>query len=89
MSDADAGANEDPDMTTVTLKIPQAFLDDLDATWRAEDFPSRSEFMRWTLRDAVKHPTFSRKGGRTSPSANTSWRLERRKPTVATRSGRV
>jgi len=62
MSDADAGATEDPDMTTVTLKIPQAFLDDLDATWRAEDFPSRSEFIRWALRDAVKHPSFSRKG---------------------------
>lgn len=62
MSDADAGANEDPNMTTITLKIPEAFLDDLDATWRAEDFPSRSEFIRWALRDAVKHPTFSRKG---------------------------
>ncbi|WP_240729932.1 ribbon-helix-helix domain-containing protein [Halalkalirubrum salinum] len=33
-------------MTTITLKIPQAFLDDLDATWRAENFPSRSEFIR-------------------------------------------
>src|SRR6056297_1054556 len=62
MSDADAGAADDPNMTTITLKIPEAFLDDLDATWRAEDFPSRSEFIRWALRDAVKHPTFSRKG---------------------------
>jgi Arc/MetJ-type ribon-helix-helix transcriptional regulator len=62
MSDADAGANDDPNMTTITLKIPEAFLDDLDATWRAEDFPSRSEFIRWALRDAVKHPSFSRKG---------------------------
>lgn len=62
MSDAGAGANDDPNMTTITLKIPQAFLDDLDATWRAEDFPSRSEFIRWALRDAVKHPSFSRKG---------------------------
>ncbi|PSP92827.1 CopG family transcriptional regulator [Halobacteriales archaeon QS_4_62_28] len=62
MSDADAGANDDPNMTTITLKIPQAFLDDLDATWRAEDFPSRCEFIRWALRDAVKHPAFSRKG---------------------------
>ena len=62
MSDADTGANEDPNMTTITLKIPQAFLDDLDATWRAEDFPSRSEFIRWALRDAIKHPSFSRKG---------------------------
>jgi Arc/MetJ-type ribon-helix-helix transcriptional regulator len=61
MSDAEAGA-DDPDMTTITLKIPQAFLDDLDATWRSENFPSRSEFIRWALRDAVRHPTFSRKG---------------------------
>ena len=62
MSDADAGANDDPNMTTITLKIPQAFLDDLDATWRAENFPSRSEFVRWALRDAITHPSFSRKG---------------------------
>jgi Arc/MetJ-type ribon-helix-helix transcriptional regulator len=61
MSDADAGA-DDPDMTTLTLKVPEGFLDDLDATWRAEDFPSRSEFIRWALRDAVKHPAFSRSG---------------------------
>lgn len=62
MSDADSGGNGDPNMTTITLKIPEAFLDDLDATWRAEDFPSRSEFIRWALRDAVKHPAFSRRG---------------------------
>lgn len=62
MSNTGAGANNDPEMTTVTLKVPQAFLDDLDATWRAENFPSRSEFIRWALRDAVEHPSFSRKG---------------------------
>jgi len=49
-------------MTTLTLKIPKGFLDELDATWRAEDFPSRSEFIRWAFRDAVKHPAFSRAG---------------------------
>jgi len=49
-------------MTTLTLKVPKGFLDDLDATWRAENFPSRSEFIRWALRDAVKHPSFSRAG---------------------------
>ncbi|MDY6776239.1 MAG: ribbon-helix-helix domain-containing protein [Halobacteria archaeon] len=63
MSNADANPDRgDPEMTTITLKIPQAFLDDLDATWRAEDFPSRSEFIRWALRDAVMHPEFSRAG---------------------------
>ena len=49
-------------MTTLTLKIPKGFLDELDATWRAEDSPSRSEFIRWAFRDAVKHPAFSRAG---------------------------
>ena len=62
MSDADSGGNNDPDMPTITVKVPEAFLDDIDATWRAEDFPSRSEFIRWALRDAVKHPAFSRSG---------------------------
>jgi len=62
MSDADAGGNNDLNMTTITVKVPETFLDDLDATWRAEDFPSRSEFIRWALRDAVKHPGFSRSG---------------------------
>ncbi|GGI95428.1 hypothetical protein GCM10008995_01890 [Halobellus salinus] len=61
MSNTDAGVDDDPNMTTLTVKIPQAFFDDLDATWRAEDFASRSEFIRWALRDAVKHPAFSRK----------------------------
>jgi Arc/MetJ-type ribon-helix-helix transcriptional regulator len=62
MADADAGANDDPEMTTLTVKVPSGFLDDLDATWRAEDFPSRSEFIRWALRDAVEHPAFTRAG---------------------------
>ena len=57
-------SDDDPNMTTITLKIPQAFLDDLDATWRDENFPSRSEFIRWALRDAVEHPEFSRRGWR-------------------------
>ncbi len=64
MSNTDTSTDGDPTMTTITLKVPQAFLDDLDATWRAENFSSRSEFMRWALRDAVKHPTFTRKGWR-------------------------
>lgn len=61
MSDASANA-DDPEMTTLTVKLPKAFLDDLDATWRNEDFASRSEFVRWALRDAVMHPGFSRGG---------------------------
>ncbi len=61
MSETDSGSS-DPEMTTITLKVPESFLEDLDATWRAEDFPSRSQFIRWALRDAVMHPDFSRGG---------------------------
>lgn len=60
MSGSETESNKGPEMTTITLKIPQSFLEDLDATWRAEDFPSRSEFIRWVLRDAMENPSFSR-----------------------------
>ena len=64
MTEGNTESNDDPTMTTITLKIPQAFLEDIDTTWRAENFPSRSEFIRWALRDAVEHPEFSRRGWR-------------------------
>lgn len=62
MSDADTDAGRsDPEMTQINLRISESFLDDLDATWREEGFPNRSDFIRWALRDAVHHPDFTRK----------------------------
>lgn len=60
MPSDDVGPDGGPELTSITLEIPQTFLEDLDATWRAEDFPSRSGFIRWALRDAVRHPSFTR-----------------------------
>lgn len=49
-------------MVQVNLRLSQAFLDDIDATWREHGFSSRSEFIRFAVRDAVKHPEFTREG---------------------------
>lgn len=63
MSGADTASNGDePEMTQVNLRISKAFLEDIDATWKEEGFNSRSEFLRYAIRDAVKHPAFTREG---------------------------
>jgi Arc/MetJ-type ribon-helix-helix transcriptional regulator len=63
MPDADtaSGSNE-PEKVQINLRLTQAFLDDIDATWEEQGFNSRSEFLRYAARDAVKHPEFSREG---------------------------
>lgn len=63
MPRTDTAANDDePEMTQVNLRISKAFLEDIDATWKEEGFNSRSEFLRYAIRDAVKHPAFTREG---------------------------
>ena len=63
MSDADTGTGDDsPEMVQINLRLSQAFLDDIDSTWKDQGFNSRSEFLRYAARDAVKHPEFSREG---------------------------
>ncbi|MBX0297539.1 ribbon-helix-helix domain-containing protein [Haloarcula nitratireducens] len=63
MSDADTANTDDgPEMVQINLRLSKAFLEDIDATWEEEGFNSRSEFLRYAARDAVKHPAFSREG---------------------------
>lgn len=64
MSDADAAGGEEngPEMVQINLRLSKAFLEDIDRTWEEQGFNSRSEFLRYTARDAVKHPSFSREG---------------------------
>jgi len=63
MSNASAAAGDDePETVQINLRLSEAFLEDIDATWKEEGFNSRSEFLRYAARDAVKHPAFSRKG---------------------------
>ena len=55
-----AEAEPPPEKTTVNIRMTELFLEDVDATWEAYGFNSRSEFIRAVLRDALKHPEFNR-----------------------------
>ncbi|WP_436928458.1 ribbon-helix-helix domain-containing protein [Halosimplex halobium] len=59
MSNTDT-ANDEPEKTNINIRVTEAFLEDIDATWREEGYNSRSEFIRESLRDAVRHPDLSR-----------------------------
>jgi Arc/MetJ-type ribon-helix-helix transcriptional regulator len=61
MSDAESGGErENPETTTMNLRVTESFLADIDAAWKEEGYTSRSEFLRHAIRDAVQHPGLSR-----------------------------
>lgn len=60
MSNADTDGGSDPSKTNVNIRVTESFLEDVDATWRQEGYNSRSEFIRESLRDAVRHPGLTR-----------------------------
>jgi len=60
MSGATTDGDGEDDITTVNFKLTESFLDEIDDTWQGRGFNSRSEFIRYTLRDAVEFPTFDR-----------------------------
>lgn len=60
MSEATTGKDGEDDIVTVNFKLTESFLDEIDDTWQGRGFNSRSEFIRYTLRDAVEYPTFDR-----------------------------
>jgi Arc/MetJ-type ribon-helix-helix transcriptional regulator len=59
MSDTDTGNGGD-EKTNINIRLTETFLEDIDATWQDEGYNSRSEFIRDSLRDAVRHPDLSR-----------------------------
>ena len=60
MSEADTGGSDDPETTTINVRVTEKFLRDIDAAWKEEGYTSRSEFLRYAIRDAVEHPGLSR-----------------------------
>lgn len=62
MPDAETQNTDEHEMVQINLRLSESFLEDIDTTWQAEGFNSRSEFLRYAARDAVKHPEFSRAG---------------------------
>ena len=50
MSKADSDES-DPEIDRINLRISRSFLDVVDVIWRERGFNSRSEFIRYALRD--------------------------------------
>ncbi|MEF8894451.1 ribbon-helix-helix domain-containing protein [Halodesulfurarchaeum sp.] len=55
MSETDVN-DQDPEIDRINLRISRSFLEVVDESWRERGFNSRSEFIRYALRDAVNHP---------------------------------
>lgn len=55
MSETEANDN-DPEIDRINLRISRSFLDVVDEAWRERGFNSRSEFIRYAMRDAVNNP---------------------------------
>ena len=49
-------SDSDPEIDRINLRISRSFLEIVDETWRERGFNSRSEFIRYALRDSVNHP---------------------------------
>lgn len=62
MSSPDATGGGAPETVQINLRVTEAFLEEIDETWRDAGFNSRSEFIRHAVRDAVQHPEFGREG---------------------------
>ena len=60
MSEAITSGDGEDEIVAVNFKVTQSFLDEIDETWQGRGFNSRSEFIRYTLRDATEFPTFDR-----------------------------
>jgi Arc/MetJ-type ribon-helix-helix transcriptional regulator len=60
MSETTTNDEGEDAIVTVNFKTTESFLADIDDTWQGRGFNSRSEFIRYTLRDAVEFPTFDR-----------------------------
>lgn len=58
MSEATTGDGDE--IVTVNFKVTQSFLNEIDDTWQGRGFNSRSEYIRYALRDATEFPTFDR-----------------------------
>ena len=61
---SEAGTNDadvdDPETTTINVRVTERQLAEIDAVWKEEGYTSRGEFLRHAIRDATDHPGASR-----------------------------
>lgn len=55
MSETDS-SESDPEIERINLRISRSFLEVADEAWRERGFNSRSEFIRYAMREAINHP---------------------------------
>lgn len=62
MSDSgtDESRSDDPETTTINIRVTERQLEEIDTVWKEEGYTSRSEFLRHAIRDATDHPGVSR-----------------------------
>lgn len=60
MPGAATNETDGDEIVTVNFKTTESFLEEIDDTWQGRGFNSRSEFIRYAMRDAVEFPTFDR-----------------------------
>lgn len=59
-TDEDETEIDDPETTTINVRVTERQLADIDAAWKEAGYTSRSEFLRHAIRDATAHPGASR-----------------------------
>jgi Arc/MetJ-type ribon-helix-helix transcriptional regulator len=59
-TDEDEDEAEEPQTTTINVRVTERQLAEIDAAWKEEGYTSRSEFLRHAIRDATNHPGASR-----------------------------
>jgi Arc/MetJ-type ribon-helix-helix transcriptional regulator len=60
---SESGAHDDvddPETTTINVRVTERQLEAIDQAWKEEGYTSRSEFLRHAIRDATEHPGASR-----------------------------
>lgn len=60
MANSDTDGDDDPETTTINVRVTERQLEEIDAAWKEEGFTSRSEFLRHAIRDATAHPGATR-----------------------------
>lgn len=48
--------SDEPETKKVNLRVAAPLLEEADEVWKERGFNSRSEFIRWAIREAVNHP---------------------------------
>lgn len=48
------------ELEQINVKVTESFLAEIDDTWQGRGFNSRSDYIRYVLRDAIQNPTFDR-----------------------------